>query len=221
MAASCPYYGGCAKMEKAVELKEIWRFDLVRGFTRDPSHGACLLAAVSWLVDGKLTDRPKCVCPLLAEFGRHANDVLYQKDRQRLKAFIYRLAGSRDEPAIERRARIIVSGIVYGILERGRALDTGRFVTYLAGARAAIFLRLGFYCSAVDVALTDFRRRYQGQPRARQEYLVDILCKTFDEALSAGQEGERDPVLAAAAMDRYERKLGFAHSVQASTPASE
>ena len=78
-----------------MDLNEIWRFDLVRGFTRDPSHGACLLTAVSWLVDGKLTDRPRCVCPLLAQFGRHANDILYQKDRQRLKAFIYRLGGSQ------------------------------------------------------------------------------------------------------------------------------
>ena len=50
-----------------MDLDEIWRFDLVRGFTRDPSHGACLLTAVSWLVDGKLTDRPRCACPLLAQ----------------------------------------------------------------------------------------------------------------------------------------------------------
>jgi hypothetical protein len=196
-----------------VELNEIWRFDLVRGFTRDPSHGACLLTAVSWLVDGKLTDRPKCVCPLLAQFGRHANDILYQHDRQRLKAFIYRLAGSRDASAIERRARIIVNGITYGILEKRRALDTGRFVTYLVWARAIFWLRLGFYCGAVDVALTGFRRRYEGQPRARRKYLVDVLCKTFDEALSAGQEGELDPVRAAAAMDRYERKTGFVPSI--------
>ena len=74
-----------------MDLNEIWRFDLVRGFTRNLSHGACLLTAVSWLVDGKLTDRPRCVCHLLAQFGRHANDILYQKDRQQLKAFTYRL----------------------------------------------------------------------------------------------------------------------------------
>jgi hypothetical protein len=204
-----------------VGLNEIWRFDLVRGFTRDPSHGACLLTAVSWLADGKLTDRPKCVCPLLAQFGRHANDILYQYDRQRLKAFIYRLAGSQDASAIERRARIIVSGIVYGILERGRALDPDRFVTYLVRACAIFWLRLGFYRGAVDVALTGFRRRYRGQPRARREYLVDVLCKTFDEALSAGQEGELDPVRAAAAMDGYERKrVSFHRSFEPSARAS-
>src|ERR1700729_4123054 len=109
--------GSKRRRRGAVDLNEIWRFDLVRGFTRDPSHGACLLTAVSWLVDGKLTDRPRCVCPLLAQFGRHANDILYQKDRQRLRAFIYRLAGSRDSSAIERRARIIVDGIMRGRLD--------------------------------------------------------------------------------------------------------
>jgi hypothetical protein len=134
-----------------VGLNEIWRFDLVRGFTRDPSHGACLL-----------TDRPKCVGPLLAQFGRHADDILYQYDRQRL-----RLAGSQDASAIERRARIIVSGIVYGILERGRALDPDRFVTYLVRACAIFWLRLGFYRGAVDVALTGFRRRYRGLAPSR------------------------------------------------------
>ena len=99
-----------------MDLNEIWRFDLMRGFSGDPSQGACLLTAVSWLVDGKLTDRPKCVCPLLAQFGRHANDILYQRDRQRLRAFIYRLAGSRDLSVIERRTHIIVDGIMRGVL---------------------------------------------------------------------------------------------------------
>ena len=55
-----------------MELNEIWRFDLVRGFSGDPSQGACLLTAVSWLVDGKLTDRPKSVCPLLAQWSGFA-----------------------------------------------------------------------------------------------------------------------------------------------------
>ena len=124
-----------------MDLNEIWRFDLVRGFTRDPSHGACLLTAVSWLVDGKLTDRPRCVCPLLAQFGRYANDILYQKDRQRLKAFIYRLGGSRDSSAIERRAHIIVDGIMRGSLGGRATLSPDRLVSYLAWVRAICSLR--------------------------------------------------------------------------------
>ena len=196
-----------------MDLNEIWRFDLVRGFTRDPSHGACLLTAVSWLVDGKLTDRPRCVCPLLAQFGRHANDILYQKDRQRLKAFIYRLGGSRDSSAIERRARIIVDGIMRGSLDGCATLSLDRLVSYLAWVRAICSLRLGWYRAAADRALFWFARRYQGQPRASREELVNVLCKTFDEALSAGRQGEIDPAHAAAAMDQYGRKTGFVPSI--------
>jgi hypothetical protein len=190
-----------------MDLNEIWRFELVRGFTRDPSHGACLLTAVSWLVDGKLTDRPKCVCPLLAQFGRHANDILYRNDRQRLKAFVYRLAHSRDASAIERRAHIIVDGIMHGILDecpRGLA----RLLAYLAWAWAICSLRLGWYRAAADRALFGFARLYERPGRDRRAQLVNSLCKTFDEALSAGREEEIDPAHAAVAMDRYERLTG-------------
>ena len=47
----------------------------------------------------------------------------------------------------------------------------------------------------------------------RRAQLVHVLCMTFDEALSAGREGEIDPVRGAAAMDRYVRKTGFAPSI--------
>ena len=196
-----------------MELKEVWRFDLVRGFSGDPSQGACLLTAVSWLVDGKLTDRPKCVCPLLAQFGRHANDILYQRDRQRLRAFIYRLAGSRDSSAIERRTHIIVDGIMRGVLNECPALGLDRLVAYLAWARAICSLRLGWYRAAADRALFGFAKLYERPGRDRRAQLVNVLCMTFDEALSAGREGEIDPVRGAAAMDRYVRKTGFALSI--------
>jgi hypothetical protein len=74
-------------------------------------------------------------------------------------------------------------------------------------------LRFGWYRSAVNGAFVGFARRYQGQPCARREELVSVLCKTFDEALSAGREGEMDPAGAVAAMDRYERKTGTVPSI--------
>jgi hypothetical protein len=173
-----------------VDLNGIWRFDLVRGFSGDPSQGACLLTAVSWLVDGKLTDRPKCVCPLLAQFGRHANDILYQRDRQRLRAFIYRMAGSRDSSAIKRRAHIIVDGIMSGILNECPALGLDRLVAYLALARTICSLRFGWYRAAADTALFGFARLYERPGRDRRAQLVNVLCMTIDEALSAGREGQ-------------------------------
>ena len=74
----------------------------------------------------------------------------------------------------------------------GRAtLSPDRLVSYLAWVRAICSLRFGWYRAAADRALFWFARRYQGQPRASREELVNVLCKTFDEALSAGRQGER------------------------------
>ena len=96
-----------------------------------------------------------------------------------------------------------------GSLDGRATLSPDRLVSYLAWVRAICSLRLGWYRAAADRALFWFARRYQGQPRASREELVNVLCKTFDEALSAGRQGEIDPAHAAAAMDRYERKTGF------------
>jgi hypothetical protein len=86
-----------------MDVNRIWRFELVRGYSPNPREGACLLTAVSWLVHGKHSDQPPCVCPVLAQFGRITNDIFETEDRQRLKGFIYRLAGSRDAAAIQDR----------------------------------------------------------------------------------------------------------------------
>jgi hypothetical protein len=83
-----------------MKVDEIWRFQLVRGFTNDISRGACLLTAVSWLVHGRHSDQPPGVCRLLARCGREVNDILANEDRQRLKVFICRLAGSKDNEAM-------------------------------------------------------------------------------------------------------------------------
>ena len=141
-----------------MDLNEIWRFDLVRGFSGDPSQGACLLTAVSWLVDGKLTDRPKCVCPLLAQFGRHANDNLYQRDRQRLQSLHLQVGRQSGLSAIERRAHIIVDGLMSGILNECPALGLDRLVAYLAWARAVCSLRFRWYRAAADRALFGFAK---------------------------------------------------------------
>jgi hypothetical protein len=134
--------------------------------------------------------RPKCACPLLAQFGRHANDILYHGDRQRLKVFIYRLAGSRDASAIERRAHLIVAGIMGGISEGFSVMSLNRLAIDFAWARALLFLASGWYGTAIGRALTAFGRHYdRGTPYHRAR-LLNVLCKTLDEALSAGREGE-------------------------------
>ena len=41
-----------------MDVDEIWRFELVRGFSNDVYRGACLLTAISWLIYGRHNDRP-------------------------------------------------------------------------------------------------------------------------------------------------------------------
>ena len=71
---------------------------------------------------------------------------LHDEDRQRLKIFICRLAGSKDTEAIERRARLFVDVVMRGILEaEGLPLGSrssarfawasARFLFSLAGGR--------------------------------------------------------------------------------------
>ena len=102
-------------------------------------------------------------------------------------------AGSRDSSAIKRRAHIIVDGIMSGILNECPALGLGRLVAHLAWARTICSLRFGWYRAAADTALFGFARLYERPGRDRRAQLVNVLCMTFDEALSAGREGEIDP----------------------------
>ena len=100
-----------------MDVDQIWRFELVRGFSKDVYRGACLLTAISWLIYGKRNDRPATVCSILAQCGRQVNDILADDDRQRLKIFICRLAGSKDCEAKKRRTRIFVDVLLRGLLE--------------------------------------------------------------------------------------------------------
>jgi len=66
--------------------------------------GMCLMEAVAYVAGEPHTDRPKCVCPVLAAFGRAWNDSLSDEDRQRLlRPFVPRLVGTRSTPEVEQR----------------------------------------------------------------------------------------------------------------------
>ena len=89
------------------DLSTLWRFPLRRGNSDDPRNGACLLDAVSWLEYGTLGDHPRCVCPVIASFGRGINDAMTDAGRQRLRVFIPRLVGTVDPPAERARAEYL------------------------------------------------------------------------------------------------------------------
>ena len=123
-------------------------------------EGACLLTAVSWLVHGKRSDRPAGVCRVLAQCGRQVNDILANEDRQRLKTFICRLAGSKDADAMERRARLFVDVVMRGILQADGLPLQSRSSARLVWASARFSLFLGGWENAAGKAIEAFRRRY-------------------------------------------------------------
>jgi len=77
---------------------------LAKGSHRTPDEGMCLMEAVAYVAGESHSDRPECVCPVLAAFGRTWNDALDDEDRNRLlKPFIPLLVGTRSTPAVEQR----------------------------------------------------------------------------------------------------------------------
>ena len=193
-----------------MDVDQIWRFELVRGFSKDVYRGACLLTAISWLIYGKRNDRPATVCSILAQCGRQVNDILADDDRQRLKIFICRLAGSKDCEAKKRRTRIFVDVLLRGLLETDGLSPRERLSIRLGLASARFWIRLGPLAQPAARAIEMFEKHYmRAQDSSQRARFVDLICKAFDEALNAGKQGEIDPVQAADAMTAYERMTGI------------
>jgi hypothetical protein len=69
---------------------------LEKGKHDSPEEGMCLMEAVAFIAGEEFTDRPECVSPVLAEFGRTLNDFLSDDARQQLIPLIPKLIGTVD-----------------------------------------------------------------------------------------------------------------------------
>jgi hypothetical protein len=183
------------------DVSSIWRFNLVPGLSEDPRQGACMMSALSWLHEGTLDDHPRCVCPVLAEFCRHANDTLDETDRQRLKLFIPRLAGSRDPRARAKRARIIVDTVARAFPESGSY--PRQLQGHLSDWHGADRLIKGRHYEHSMTAAGILLAMLYGA-RSSRALVADTIFAAMNKALVAGKQGEIDPVVAAEAMDRFE-----------------
>ena len=91
-----------------VDIANLWKYELRKGSSPDPSQGACLFDASMWLVYGKIGDDPPCSCPVIRRYAIGLNDRLPDAERQRLKPFILRVVGNRDPENELARLRFIV-----------------------------------------------------------------------------------------------------------------
>jgi hypothetical protein len=73
-------------------------------------EGMCLLEAVAYVAGEPHTDRPACVSPVLAAFGRAWNDGMRSDDeREQLKPYIPLLIGTAGDVAADER-RVYLAG---------------------------------------------------------------------------------------------------------------
>ena len=85
---------------------------LDKGAHDGPDDGMCLLEAVSFVRGETFTDHPKCVSPVLAEFGRNLNDVLPDDTRQQLVPFIPLLPGTAGDGLDETRGYLALDWLI-------------------------------------------------------------------------------------------------------------
>ncbi len=91
-----------------INIQDLWKYDLRRGSSDHPRHGACLFDAGMWLVYGKIGDNPPCSCPIIRPYAIALNDRMPNNERQKLKPFILRVVGNRDPESEELRKHFII-----------------------------------------------------------------------------------------------------------------
>ncbi len=150
------------------------------GSHRSPRDGVCLLELTSILAREEFSDRPRCVCKVIAAFLRSWNDRASHAERQRLRPYAERIIGSRSRRGVTRRRRdvcLIWAGADLGGGPLSRALHRlGARLRILAlcGIRPALRLNEG----AGELAARTVFARYDPWTGMR---LVDTLLEIGDE----------------------------------------
>lgn len=155
------------------------------GRHRSPRDGLCLLELTSILAEERFSDRPRCVCKVIAAFLRGWNDRSGHAQRQRLRPYAKRVIGSRARRSITHRRRDICliwagADLSGNFLSRAiRRFAMRLRILALFGVRPALRLNDG----AGELAARVVFARYDSATGLR---LVDTL-------LEVGTEREGEP----------------------------
>ena len=127
--------------------------DLKKGAHGSPDEGMCLMEATAFLAGEQHSDRPRCVSPVLGEFGRGLNDCLPDGRRQQLTALIPSLPGTAQDGMDEARSCMALDWLIRTWLPTwldlspacregaARVRDLGRVVDLVSAQRAGIVVR--------------------------------------------------------------------------------
>jgi hypothetical protein len=106
------------------------------GSHRSPDHGVCIVELASMIGGEPFSDRPDCVCPVIASFLRGWNDRAGYSDRQRLRPYASRVVGTGGYRRMSRIRRDIC------LRRAGADLDAGPLRRTLA--RLAMRVRIAW-----------------------------------------------------------------------------
>ncbi len=122
-------------------LRNPERVRLGAGRHASPAEGACVVELASLLANEPFSDRPQCVCPVIAAFLRGWNDRSAYADRERvLRPYAHRIVGTRSSASVTSWRRDLCLAWV-GVDLGGGPLR--RFVRRI-GVRMRIALFCGF-----------------------------------------------------------------------------
>jgi hypothetical protein len=76
---------------------------VARGSHETPEEGRCAMEWVAHIAGEPHTDKPECVSDLLRQFVIHLNDELPDRERQKLRPYLARMIGTRDDGHEEAR----------------------------------------------------------------------------------------------------------------------
>jgi hypothetical protein len=157
---------------------------LSAGSHESPREGICAMELSSLLADEKFSDRPKCVCRVVAAFMRSLNDRASHADRQRLIPYASRVLGTSHGPTRLRRDICLAA---VGANIQGGALS--RLAARLA-VRVRIWVLVGFReALRIDEGL--------GVLAARMTFARDGSDRAYevlDRLIDAGAELETAPL---------------------------
>jgi hypothetical protein len=154
---------------------------LTAGGHASPREGVCVVELASLIAHEEFSDRPACVCPVVASFLRGWNDRAPYAERQRLAPYAERVVGSRGGPEVTRERRDICLRWAGADVSRGgfrhlfkRAATWAR-IAILCGPGAALRPSEGAGDYAARVAMA----------RGEEERAFELL----DTLLAAGEQG--------------------------------
>ena len=183
---------------------------LTPGAHRSPRDGVCLLELASLMAEERFSDRPRCVCVVIAAFLRDWNDRSHYAQRQELRPYARRVIGSRAGRAVTHRRRdvcLIWSGAKLSGNWVNRAMRRAAMrlrILAILGIRPALRLNEGAGELAARVVFSQY-------DSAMAMMLVDRLLEigsADDPDAAADGDGRDGDALARAVVERAVRHQG-------------